>query len=123
MASLDIDSLTPGMKAGKDVIEASGQVLLRAGTEITEKHLRVLRSWGIQQVEIEGPKPPDTEDTLLAKATPAMLETARAAVDSRFRHTDATHPAIAELRRLATRVELRAQLPAAQQQLSQPPSA
>jgi hypothetical protein len=110
MASLDIDSLTPGMKIGKDVIEASGQVLLRTGTEISEKHLRVLRSWGIQQVEIEGPKPPDNEDALVARATPAMLAGAQAAVDERFHHTDSEHPAIAELRRLAVLAELRAQL-------------
>ena len=114
MASLDIDSLTPGMKIGKDVIEASGQILLRSGTEITEKHLRVLRSWGIQQVDIEGPKPPDNEDTILARATPAMLAAAQASVDERFRHTAPDHPAIAELRRLAILAELRAQLPAAQ---------
>ena len=119
MALLDIDSLTPGMKVGKDVIEASGQVLLRSGTEITEKHLRVLRSWGIQQIDIEGPKPPDSEDALLARATPAMLAGAQAIVDERFHHTDAAHPAIVELRRLAVLAELRAQLPTAQP----PPSA
>lgn len=107
MALLDIDSLTPGMKVGKDVIEASGQVLLRSGTEITEKHLRVLRSWGIQQVEIEGPKPPDSEDALLARATPEMLDRAQASVGERFHHTDPVHPAIAELRRLAILAELR----------------
>ncbi len=107
MALLDIDSLTPGMKVGKDVIEASGQVLLRTGTEISEKHVRVLRSWGIQQVEIEGPKPPDAEDTLLSRATPEMLDRAQAAINERFRHTDPAHPAITELMRLAVVAELR----------------
>ncbi len=111
MALLDIDSLTPGMKVGKDVVEASGQVLLRTGTEITEKHLRVLRSWGIQQVEIEGPKPPDSEDALLARATPAVLDRAHAAVAERFHHADPGHPAIAELMRLAVLVEIRHQIP------------
>ena len=114
MALLDIDSLTPGMKIGKDVIETSGQVLLRIGTEITEKHLRVLRSWGVQQVEIEGPKPPDAEANLLSRATPAMLAEAQTLVDEHFLHTDAAHPAIAELRRLSILAELRAHFPAAQ---------
>jgi hypothetical protein len=111
MALLEIDSLTPGMKVGKDVVEASGQVLLRTGTEITEKHLRVLRSWGIQQVEIEGPKPPDNEDALLARATPAMLDRAQASVSEHFHHTDPEHPAIAELMRLSILTELRHQVP------------
>ncbi|HLP00378.1 MAG TPA: hypothetical protein VK163_00025 [Opitutaceae bacterium] len=113
MALLDIDSLTPGMKVGKDVVEASGQVLLRAGTEISEKHLRVLRSWGIQQVEIEGPKPPDSEDTFLSRASPELLDRAQASVNERFRHTDPVHPAIAELMRLAVVAELRHLVPAA----------
>jgi hypothetical protein len=111
MALLEIDSLTPGMKVGKDVVEASGQVLLRAGTEISEKHLRVLRSWGIQQVDIEGPKPPDTEDTLLSRASPELLDRAQASVGERFHHTDPAHPAITELMRLAVVAELRSLLP------------
>ncbi len=111
MALLDIESLNPGMKVGKDVMEASGQVLLRSGTEITDKHLRVLRSWGIQQVEIEGPKPPDNEDSLLARATPEMVENANAAVAERFHHADANHPAIAELIRLSVLEEIRRIVP------------
>lgn len=111
MALLEIDRLAPGMKVGKDVIEASGQVLLRTGTEITEKHLHVLRAWGIQQVEIEGEKPVVAEDALLTRATPAMLERAHATVAERFYHTDAQHPAIAELIRLAVTNELRRAMP------------
>ncbi len=109
MALLDIDSLTPGMKVGKDVIEASGQILLRAGTEISEKHLSILRSWGVQQVDIAGDKPPDADDNFLARATPAMLDRAQASVGERFHRTDPVHPAIAELMRLAILDELRNQ--------------
>lgn len=108
MALIEIDSLLPGMKVGKDVVESSGQTLLRSGTEISEKHLRILRSWGVQQVDIEGEKPPDAEDNLLAHATPAMLDRAQAAVSERFHHADPNHPAIAELMRLALLDEVRA---------------
>lgn len=111
MALLEIDSLVPGMKVGKDVVEASGQVLLRSGTEITEKHLRVLRSWGIPQVEIEGPKPPDGEDSLMTRATPEMVERANAVVSERFHHADPNHPAIAELIRISVLNELRRIVP------------
>ena len=109
MALVATDSLVPGMKVGKDVVEASGQTLLRAGTEITEKHLRILLSWGVQQVEIEGEKPPDNEDNLLAKATPAMLDRAQASVGERFHRADPAHPAVAELMRLAIIDEIRNQ--------------
>ena len=108
MALLEIDSLQPGMKVGRDVVEPSGQVLLRAGTEITEKHLRVLRSWGIQQVEIDGAKPADPEEAILARADPAIFDRAHATVAARFHHADPSHPAIAELMRLAVIAEIRA---------------
>jgi hypothetical protein len=110
MAQLEIDALQPGMKIGRDVVEASGQILLRAGTEITEKHLRVLRSWGVQTVEIEGARPPEPEDTSLARADPATFDRAQAAVTERFRCADPAHPAIAELMRLAILAEVRAQM-------------
>jgi hypothetical protein len=112
MAQLEIDALQPGMRVGRDVVEASGQTLLRAGTEITEKHLRVLRSWGVPHVEIEGEKPPDPEDVMLAKADPATFDRAQAAVNEHFSRTDPGHPAIAELMRLAVIDEIRAQLEA-----------
>jgi hypothetical protein len=107
MALVEIDSLVPGMKVGKDVVESSGQTLLRSGTEINEKHLRILRSWGVQQVDIEGDKPPDADDKFLARATPAMLDRAHATVGDRFRRADPSHPAIAELMRLAVIDEVR----------------
>lgn len=107
MALVDIDFLEPGMKVGRDVVEASGQVLLRTGTEITEKHLRILRSWGVVQVEIEGAKRADPEESLLARADPATLDRAQAACNERFLHTDLRHPAVVELMRLALVAEIR----------------
>ena len=109
MALVEIDSLIPGMKVGKDVVESSGQVLLRTGTEINEKHLRILRSWGVQQVDIEGDKPPDADDNFLARATPAMLDRAQATVGERFHRADPAHPAVTELMRLAIMEEIRNQ--------------
>jgi len=112
MAQLEIDALQPGMKVGRDVVETSGQILLRAGTEITEQHLRVLRSWGIQTVEIEGARPAEPEDAFLARADPATFDRAQAAVTERFRCADPAHPAIAELMRLAVLAEVRTHLEA-----------
>lgn len=108
MAQIDIESLEAGMTLAADVVEATGQVLLRAGTEIETKHLRVLRSWGIEQVEIAGPKPPDPEEALLARTPPEIVALAEANVARRFRNADPSHPAVLELRQLALMAEVRA---------------
>lgn len=107
MALVDIDSLEPGMKVGRDVVEASGQVLLRTGTEINEKHLRILRSWGVEQVDVEGANRTDPEEALLGRADPALLDRAQAVCNERFHHADMNHPAVAELMRLALLAEVR----------------
>jgi hypothetical protein len=107
MALLAIDSLAPGMKTRRDVATTSGQVLMCAGAEITEKHIRLLRTWGIHQVDIDGQGAPRADDDPSAKISPALLQKARETVAGRFQHTDTAHPAIAELMRLAVLNELR----------------
>jgi hypothetical protein len=107
MAQIDLETLGPGMILAADVVESTGQVLLRAGTEIEAKHLRVLRSWGIEQVEIAGERPPDPEETVLARTSPEIVALAEAKVAHRFRLADPSHAAVIELRRLALMAEVR----------------
>ncbi len=44
MGKVNLDDIKPGMKLEKDVQERSGRVLLRVGTEITERHLNSFRT-------------------------------------------------------------------------------
>ena len=53
MGKVNLDDIKPGMKLERDVQERSGRVLLRAGTEITERHLNIFRTWGVAEADIE----------------------------------------------------------------------
>lgn len=99
MAILHVDALQPGMVLAADAVHLNGRVLLRAGVTLTEQHLRVFRMWGLNEADIEGVDPECPHEANLKDADPAYVETQRALLNERFRHTDNAHPVILELYR------------------------
>lgn len=101
MAIVPIDNLAVGMLLGSDVCDRSGRMLLPAGAELTERHLKVFRTWGVIEADIEGEEGceaaplPAGED-----ADPVRLAAAEESVLRIFRLNDREHPAIMELMRL-----------------------
>ena len=59
---LDVADTEPGMVLARPATNPQGQVLLKAGTEITPKHIRIFQSWGVTEVEVEGPSAEAAED-------------------------------------------------------------
>ena len=53
MGRISIDKLKPGMILDEDAI-AGGNTLLTAGSELSAKHIEILRSWGVMEAEIKG---------------------------------------------------------------------
>jgi hypothetical protein len=100
MGTLNLEDIRPGMILASDAKNLAGRVLLTAGNEITEKHLRVFKIWGVSQVEIRGI---DEEDVFVragAEVDAAVLKQADEATQELFALTDNGHPAISELMRL-----------------------
>ncbi|CAK0737957.1 conserved hypothetical protein [Gammaproteobacteria bacterium] len=96
MASIKINQVSAGMVIVSDVKDRNGRILLRSGTEITEKHIRVLKTWGVTYVEIASPDN-TTDAAPEVEVNPETLAEAMKAIDSLFQHTDREHPAIKEL--------------------------
>lgn len=98
MTTLNLDDLKPGMVLCADAQHHTGQVLLKAGVELTEKHLKIFHKWGLTEADVEGDDlSPGGKQADLDPATLARAETR---AQERFQHTDLTQPAIAELFRL-----------------------
>jgi hypothetical protein len=51
--------IVPGMILTKPATNHQGQVLLPAGAEIAEKHLRIFKTWGIREIEVDAPDEDD----------------------------------------------------------------
>ena len=102
MGSISLDDIEPGMILGRDITNRTGLVLLRAGVEITEKHLKILRTWGITEADIKGIEKEDIVNKAAAEIDPRILEEAKIKAGEIFRHTNQEHPFIEELFRLIT---------------------
>ena len=53
--------LRAGMTLAAPVHDRSGRLLIPAGMTLQDKHLRVLRAWGVSEVRIQDGDPPATE--------------------------------------------------------------
>jgi hypothetical protein len=51
---IDVETIQPGMTLAEPVVNRHGQVLLGAGAALTDRHITVLKTWGVRSVIIEG---------------------------------------------------------------------
>jgi hypothetical protein len=108
MGIITIDKMTPGMKLAAAVKDRGGRVILASGQELTEKHLKILRMWGITQADVMGTVAQAQEVADTPKNESEILTEAEQKVQDLFHHAGDEHPAIQELRRLAVRRFVRA---------------
>ncbi len=101
MGVLALDAIKPGMILGGDVKDRNGRILLTAGLEITEKHLRIFRMWGIHSVPVQEGEREETPPEGTSGIDPIRVHEAEEKVGYLFRHNDLSHPFIKELFRLA----------------------
>lgn len=99
MRLIRIEEARPGMKAARDVIDLRGNLLLRAGTEITEAHLIQIRRHPLTHLFIEDL--PSEGAGGVPPSGPSPEEIARE-VDRMFSGVD-TSPLMADLREAAKR--------------------
>lgn len=102
MGMINIEDVKPGMILGKDLKDRSGLVLLRSGHEVTEKHLRILKMWGIMEADIEGVTREGTISKVSSQIDPLLLQETETQVREQFRHADLKSPFVNELFRLLT---------------------
>ena len=97
MSILQLDELQAGMVLAADAVCLNGRVLLRTGTTLTEQHLKIFRTWGLSEADIEGADAQDIHSQKLAAVDPQRLEMVRERLLERFRHTETGHPLVDEL--------------------------
>jgi len=54
MPILILDNVKPGMTLAQPVYTHQDRLLLEAGRRISEKHLRIFKSWGVATVAVKG---------------------------------------------------------------------
>jgi hypothetical protein len=92
MQTVNAEDLKEGMVVGEDVKDKNGQLLLPAGLALSEKHLELVKSWGISQVSIESGN--KEEEVPL---DPELIAKAEKELGPIFKFADQRHPAMNEL--------------------------
>lgn len=101
MAIIPIDNLAAGMVLKSNVCDRSGRMLLPSGGELTERHLKIFRTWGVLEADIEDADGVETsQDFINEDVDPVRLAEVEGHVRRIFRRNDLEHPAIKELMRL-----------------------
>ncbi|MFQ5469886.1 MAG: hypothetical protein ACE5EH_06200 [Gammaproteobacteria bacterium] len=100
MGAINLEDLKPGMVLAEDATQLNGRVLLRAGTELTEKHIKVFKTWGVTEANIEGVSKESVANEELEQLSPEILKDAEDKTRHLFRHCDLENPVSAELYRL-----------------------
>lgn len=87
------------MVLADDVKDRSGRCLLAAGAEVTPKNLRLLRTWGVSEVNVEG-EGEGGEVSTDGDLSVEVLEKVAAQLRPLWRNVDLDSPMMKELFRL-----------------------
>ncbi len=101
MGRLNLDEIQPGMVLAADVLDRNARILLKAGLEITDKHLKVLKQWGVTDADIKDKDRAEITAAAVQHLDPEVLAKAEEYFSTLFRHTDRQHPFVGELFRLS----------------------
>jgi hypothetical protein len=88
MARKALDSMAPGMKLSKPVLNLNGILLLQSGEVLTPKHMVLFKTWGIREVDVvqqDGAEPDAEEGSLVPAELVAAIE---GELRRRFRRVD-----------------------------------
>ena len=102
MVRLKTKALKPGMVLAEDLIHSNGRFLLAKGVMLEPSHLRVLKIWGIEKVEIQD-GPGDAQEETVERIDPAVLQRAEECTQKKFSLTNLDHPFLQEIFPVCTR--------------------
>lgn len=100
MPRISTSKLQPGMVLGADVKDLSGRLLLSAGTEMQQRQLKVLRTWGVLAVEVVGEGGESATgdiQTVSAELSPEARVAIEGEIEKRFAGVAQSHPVMAAL--------------------------
>ncbi|MBD3320084.1 MAG: hypothetical protein GF350_03220 [Chitinivibrionales bacterium] len=104
MVRIKTSELKENMVVARPVV-AHGRVLLAAGVAVTGSHLRILATWGVQEIMVEGDPHSDCSHASQPIDTQAR-KTIEHAIEKRFSKSNTDNEIIALLKNGALRMEI-----------------
>jgi len=75
MGVLSVNDLKGGMVLAREVTNKHGNILLERGDVMDEKHIMLLKSWGVTEVDIEGVDREQVEKKEMEELSPDLIAT------------------------------------------------
>lgn len=106
MAIINIQDIKVGMVLAEAAKHANGRVLLQAGAELNESHIRIFKTWGVLTVNVK-----QDDEQIAAKRQYSTVEINQAIGVKKlaFQHCDLKHPLMRELFRASIKLYLEQQ--------------
>jgi hypothetical protein len=105
MPRIKMDSVIEGMTVAADVKNMDDMLLIPEGCVLTARHINILRTWGISEIQTEGE---DQDSTTLVTIAPEVLQKLEKELKALFWEFDPRMPAQKEIFHLALRRQARA---------------
>jgi len=87
MGKISVSELSEGMVLEEDV-KSGSQILLAKGVALSEKHINVFKSWGINSVEIVGIDEKDLSNKKIAKISSKARKQLDQELKEKFSHVE-----------------------------------
>lgn len=84
MGEINVGYLKSGMVLAKDLTDPFGRFLIGRGTAIEERHIRIMKMWGVTSADIEGMDQEHAVQEEFLHIDPGLLPKIQAHVDSLF---------------------------------------
>ncbi|MCG5510185.1 hypothetical protein [Ectothiorhodospira lacustris] len=110
--NIPADRATPGAVLAEDVRDRSGRLLLSAGLPLRDKHIRVLKTWGVNEVAIWTDREVPLMHTESSATVPSLRDSsdisetswtqAKSIMSTAFMHADLASPVMDTLFKVST---------------------
>ena len=107
MGYVAVDNLEQGMIISEDVRDINTRLLLSKGQKIGPKHIRILKIWGVAEVNVVGAQPDRTVDTPVDDPEKAMR--VQAALEAVFKHMNLQNQLLKEIYRASAAYRLKSE--------------
>jgi hypothetical protein len=97
MGIFHIDEIKTGLTLAEDVLTPQGMKIASKESEITDRHLKAFKAWGITEVSIQGQKTPERRIGKRRLSCGLDCQVAVEEIDRIFSKTDRAHPVISAL--------------------------
>ncbi len=106
MGVLSINDLKDGMALASEVKNKHGNILLKKGDMLSEKHILLLKSWGITEADIEGVDRGQVEKREMEELSPELIASVEGELKDLFSDFG-DNPLMEELYRVTKKFKLK----------------